>query len=265
MTRLLERRAVEKAWGVDGLPDYLGMADDSRIGEIWFEPPAAFDRVLVKYLFTSEKLSIQCHPDDAQAKAKGLRSGKEECWLILEAGPNAQVGLGLVEELGPEELRSAALDGSIEDLLDWRAVQPGDFFRVPAGTIHAIGADVTLLEIQQNTDVTYRLYDYGRPRELHLEDGMAAALPCPYPADHARRSEAAGRQRLLDGPKLIVELVHSGDAAGRTALSGRGLAIPLEGTMSLESMDVSPGECALIDDLAQAQVTDGRCIFAQPA
>src|SRR5205823_13170573 len=108
-----------------------------------------------------------------QARARGLPRGKSECWYILEAEPGAVLGLGLTREAAADELRAAALDGSIEELISWRPVRAGDFISVPPGTIHAIGAGISLLEIQQNADVTYRLYDYGRPRELHLDDGIA--------------------------------------------------------------------------------------------
>src|SRR4029079_19231988 len=114
-----------------------------RIGEVWFT--GASDKpLLVKYLFTSERLSIQVHPSDEQARARALPRGKSECWYILDAEPGATLGLGLKLELSPDELRAAALDGSIEQLMDWRAVRAGDFFLVPAGTIHAVGAGISL-------------------------------------------------------------------------------------------------------------------------
>lgn len=142
-----------------------------RIGEVWFTDGKDLP-LLAKYIFTSEALSIQVHPDDEQARARGLAEGKAECWYILEAEPGAVLGLGLTRKLTADELRSAALDGSIEQLINWRPVRAGDFIFVPPGTIHAIGAGLSLLEFQQNVDVTYRLYDYGRPRELHLDDGV---------------------------------------------------------------------------------------------
>src|SRR3546814_2738640 len=91
--------------------------------------------------------------------------GKDEAWLILAAEPDSTIALGTKRPVGREELRDAALDGSIEDLLDWKPVKAGDFYYSPAGTVHAIGAGITLIEVQQNVDLTYRLYDYGRPRD----------------------------------------------------------------------------------------------------
>ena len=170
----LQRRYVEKPWGRTELPPMFDPPAGERIGEVWFTDGAELP-LLAKYIFTSERLSVQVHPDDEQARARGLAQGKSECWYILDAEPGATLGLGLTREVGSDELRAAALDGSIEQLMDWRAVAAGDFFFVPSGTIHAIGAGISLLEFQQNADVTYRLYDYGRPRELHLDDGMAVA------------------------------------------------------------------------------------------
>ncbi|PEQ10193.1 mannose-6-phosphate isomerase, partial [Novosphingobium sp. PC22D] len=158
-------RQVEKPWGRDVLPAPFSAPAGKRIGEIWFEPPPELPQLLVKYIFTSEALSVQVHPSDAETMAAGLgRQGKEECWLILAAEPGARLGIGFREPLDGAAMRKAALDGSIEHLMDWHSVRPGDFFHIPAGTVHAIGAGVSLIEVQQNSDITYRLYDYGRPR-----------------------------------------------------------------------------------------------------
>ena len=159
--------------------------------------------LLVKYLFTSERLSIQVHPDDAAARARGHARGKDEAWYVLSAEPGAVIGLGLTHEVSREALREAALDGSIEHLLDWRPVGAGEAFYSPAGTVHAIGGGLSLIEIQQNLDLTYRLYDYGRPRELHLDEGVAVADPAPWPPfapvhDGARTILAAGHAFVLE-------------------------------------------------------------------
>jgi mannose-6-phosphate isomerase len=197
----LRAREVEKPWGRDE-------GSGRKVGEIWFEAPDGRDLpLLVKYLFTSEALSVQVHPTDAEARARGLSNGKSECWYVLEAEPGARIGLGFDRALAPEELRAAALDGSIEGLMSWHAPRPGDFFSVPAGTVHAIGAGLTLIEVQQPSDTTYRLYDYGRTRELHLDDGVAVASTVPYPAE-LRRS---GGGLLLDGAHFAIALVQPAD------------------------------------------------------
>jgi len=157
---------VEKPWGRTSIPNAFGDTGARRIGEIWFETPDCSDNLplLAKYIFTSQKLSIQVHPSDEQARSRGLSRGKIECWYILSAEPDATLGLGLKRNVATDELREAALNGTIEQLVDWRPVQAGQFYIVPPGTVHAIGAGISLLEFQQNADITYRLYDYGRPR-----------------------------------------------------------------------------------------------------
>lgn len=204
----LATRRIEKIWGRRHLG--LGFADPGPggepVGEIWYESPGgAPDDLLVKYLFTSEKLSVQVHPDDEQARATGHRSGKEECWLILDAEPGAAIGLGLTRETDAEELRAAALDGSIEHMLDWKPVKAGDVFYLPAGTVHAIGAGVTLVEIQQNVDLTYRLYDYGRPRKLHLDEAIGVANGGQWKAPSKPRAIHPGRAILAEGRKFVLE------------------------------------------------------------
>ena len=168
MTHLsLPIHMVEKPWGRTNLPAPFVAPSGQRIGEIWFTPPPALDRLLIKYIFTSERLSVQVHPSDTQTEAMGMgRQGKEECWLVLDAEPGACLGIGFEREYDEATLRAAALDGQIEHRLRWQPVKPGDFFYIPANTVHAIGAGISLIEIQQNSDTTYRLYDYGRPRQL---------------------------------------------------------------------------------------------------
>lgn len=200
----LNREYVEKPWGRTLLPPMFDPPAGKRIGEIWFTSDDD-QPLLVKYIFTSEKLSIQVHPSDGEARARGLRSGKAECWYILDAEPNAVLGLGLTRQITGQELRLAALDGSIERLIHWHPVRAGDFILVPPGTIHAIGAGIALLEFQQNADVTYRLYDYGRPRELHLDDGVAVAEKKPFDLSSIRAVRRGAHQSLVNsGPFRLI-------------------------------------------------------------
>lgn len=130
--------------------------------------------LLVKFLFPGDKLSVQVHPDDEQARRNGYPCGKTECWYALRANPGAQVALGLKSGVTLEEFRRAIEETRAEELLNWVNVYSGDMLYVAAGTVHTIGGGMILVETQQTSDVTYRLYDYGRPRELHVEDGLAA-------------------------------------------------------------------------------------------
>jgi mannose-6-phosphate isomerase len=153
-------------WGTpDLLPWYLN-SDRKKIGEVWFEADLP---LLVKFVFTSERLSVQVHPNDEFAAAHENSRGKTEMWYVLRADPGAQLAIGFRDSISRERLREASLSGEIEQLLNWVEVQAGDAFFIPAGTVHAIGGGLALCEVQQHSDVTYRLYDYGRPRELHLE------------------------------------------------------------------------------------------------
>ncbi len=174
----LDKRIVDKPWGRCGIDQRFHVDAARQIGEIWFEPPA--DRtldVMAKYLFTTERLSIQVHPDNPTARARGHRSGKDECWIVLDiADEGGELGIGTVRDADPAEVLDAARDGSIVDLVDWRTPRRGDFIYNPAGTIHALGPGLTVLEIQQAVDVTYRLYDYGRPRELHLDEAADVSI-----------------------------------------------------------------------------------------
>jgi mannose-6-phosphate isomerase len=171
--------SLPKPWGaVDSRPWSSAGRDDNRIGEIWYErssTEATTPALLLKLLLTSQPLSIQVHPDDSYARSMGLPNGKSEAWYVLSAGPEASVALGLKRCVTPQQLRRAVEDGSISDLIAWQAVHAGDTVFVPAGTIHAIGAGLVIAEIQQRSDATFRLFDYGRGRELHIDNAIAVA------------------------------------------------------------------------------------------
>ena len=168
----------EKVWGSTRLSPWF---PDStvKIGEAWFEADEALP-ILVKLLFTEERLSVQVHPGDEYAAEHENSRGKTEMWHVLRADPGAAVAVGLRERVTPERLRELAESGEIERFLNWVEVHPGDTVFVPAGTIHAIGPGLALCEIQQYSDVTYRLYDYGRGRDLHLDRSIDVAVPAGY-------------------------------------------------------------------------------------
>jgi len=264
---LLDTKTVEKPWGKDQLPAPFETPADKRIGEIWFVPPPALPQLLVKYIFTSEKLSVQVHPSDAQTEAAGLgRQGKEECWLVIDAEPGAVLGIGFAGEVSAEAMRAAALDGSIEDRLVWHPVTPGDFFYIPANTVHAIGGGVSIIEIQQNSDITYRLYDYGRPRELHLEEGIGVAKGQPHDKACWKHIPERGDATLVTGPYFRLDRIDGEPAEAIAAkYDGPLLVIPREGLATVEGERVAPGECALAPSLADVTFAErGSCLIAQP-
>jgi len=171
----------EKVWGVTDLSPWFPEST-GKIGEVWFlQPEPGPQPILVKFIFNSELLSVQVHPEDSYALAHDGIPGKTEMWHILRAEPGAKLALGFRQPVTRERLREAAVSGEIESLLQWFTVSPGETYFIPPGSVHALGAGVTLCEIQQNSDITYRLYDYGRPRELHLDKAVDVASLGAHP------------------------------------------------------------------------------------
>lgn len=264
----LEMHRVEKPWGRHTLG--FGFADQPAdadpVGEIWYKTPGDdTPDLLVKYLFTSEKLSVQVHPDDAQAHARGLPRGKDECWTLLAAESDSTIALGTLEPMTAEQLRDAALDGSIEQKLDWKPVKAGDFFYARSGTVHAIGAGITLIEIQQNSETTYRLYDYGRPRELHLEDGVAVSDARPFVAPPAPGKIAEDRSILVDGPKFVLERWTGGERTVTVPAGVKGWFVPVTGNGSADGTAWAAGDCLTFEGEVQLQSSeDADLLFAYP-
>jgi len=172
----------EKVWG--------RLRGGIKLGEIW----APAHPLLLKFIFSSEKLSVQVHPSDDYAGRRENSLGKTECWTILDAQPGARLAVGLKRPMSREELLAAIQNQTIEDDLGWIEVRRGDFIFVPWGTVHAIGAGVTLCEVQEFSDITYRLYDYGRPREMHLEKGLEVIRHHPAAGKLSPLRLESGRQ-----------------------------------------------------------------------
>src|SRR5438105_2632670 len=218
----------ERVWGRESLAPYFPVTPpDERIGEVWFtseenltsldQPLGVLIRdhpeilgsgadprhpgicpLLLKLLFTNDRLSVQVHPDDEYAQRHHQSLGKTEAWYVLEVNPLAKIALGFREVLSKEKLREAAQSGQIEELLDWRKVTQGEAVYVPAGTVHSIGKGLTICEIQENSDITYRLYDFERGRELHLDHAVAVARTEPHNYEAKPVGLADWREHLLD-------------------------------------------------------------------
>jgi mannose-6-phosphate isomerase len=190
-----------KVWGKKLLAPWFPDSDE-KIGEAWY----LCDRelpLLVKLIFTSERLSVQVHPDDGEDGPRG----KTEMWHILDAEPGATIAIGFREPISRERLLESTRTGEVERLLNWAPVKPGETYFVQAHTVHAIGAGIVLCEIQQNSDVTYRLWDYGRPRELHVEKAVPVSDLGVHPGAVRPVAPGAGREELVRCKHFATELV----------------------------------------------------------
>jgi mannose-6-phosphate isomerase len=235
----LPTRFLEKVWGTTDLLPWFPPTD-LKIGEVWFEADLP---LLVKFVFTSERLSVQVHPDDEFAAVHENSRGKTEMWYVLRADPGARLAIGFRESISLERLRESALSGDIEQLLNWVEVQAGDTFFIPAGTVHAIGGGLALCEIQQHSDVTYRLYDYGRPRELHLEKALQVSFTetsspksvmLPIDCEYFHTELARTTSNLLYKPEpgrfhVVIFVSGMGTIAGQSFREGDAWLIPAGG------------------------------------
>jgi mannose-6-phosphate isomerase len=242
----LPTRFLDKVWGTPDLLPWFPPSD-KKIGEVWFEADLP---LLVKFIFTSERLSVQVHPNDEFAAAHESSRGKTEMWYVMRADPGARIAVGFCESITRERLRESAMSGEIEQLLNWIEVQAGDAFFIPAGTVHAIGGGLAICEIQQHSDVTYRLYDYGRPRELHLDKAIqvsftaaATAKPVLLPIDceYFHTELARTTSKLLYKPEpqrfhVIIFLSGMGTIAGREFREGEAWLVPPGG----QPFDIEP-------------------------
>jgi len=191
----------EKVWGKRHLEPWFPDAQNP-VGEAWYLADRELP-LLVKLLFTAERLSVQVHPEDGEDGPRG----KTEMWHILDADPGASIALGFREPISRERLRESTRTREIEELLNWIPVKAGETYFTPAHTVHAIGGGIVLCEIQQNSDVTYRLWDYGRPRELHVEQAAAIADLGIHPGAAEPKPIANGREELVRSQYFVTELI----------------------------------------------------------
>ena len=256
----------ERVWGKKSLaPWFASTGTEELVGEAWLTGPqsmvetgphagerldavvaeegaavlgedsaeAAFP-LLVKILFPADKLSVQVHPDDAQAQAIGEPRGKTECWYVLEAEPGAAVALGLKDGVTLEDVRAAIADGTLEEKLEMVPVTVGNMLFVDAGTVHAIGPGVVLLETQQTSDRTYRMFDYGRPRELHVEQGIGVTKLTTR-AGKVVPQEMDGFTRLIEEQYFSVDRFEVASGGVTLTMQGPGCLVGLEGTARVQS------------------------------
>ena len=243
---LARTRILPKPWGVGELRPWSECAHEGQsVGEICYERSSqggSEPALLLKILLTSQPLSIQVHPDDAVARAMGLPNGKSEAWCILSAAPGAQVALGLKRAISAQQLRSAIGDGSISGLVAWRGVAAGETVDVPAGTIHAIGAGLVIAEIQQRSDTTFRLFDHGRSREIHLEAALASASTEPVFAAAAPDRLSSERTLLASNRHFVFERIELAPESTWCLEAGRETwLLVLDGAARADDFDVAQG------------------------
>lgn len=260
----LQARPEKRVWGGKIISERLGLQSDEPIGELWlaydenpvqtgpfadrklseviqalgpsFLGEAPYARyglelpLLVKFLDTAEWLSVQVHPDDEYAHrveaATGFH-GKTEAWYILEG--HGELIYGLERSMDKEGLEAAFKSGDVDGLLHHEQVSPGQVIYVPAGTIHALGPGLLLYEVQQRSDLTYRLYDYGRPRELHLEKGSEVSKLEPTLIPVLKPVHDGGKDVLLASEAFVLERYTLQGASNITAPDESFLLLTLVG------------------------------------
>ena len=268
----IEPQFVSRVWGWKDLrPWYPRVAEQEPIGEVWLtgddcevatgphrgktlaslfdEQPHALlgpdaapsgSPLLVKVIFAREKLSVQVHPDDRLAQKYGQPRGKTECWYALTAEPDAQVAVGLKPGVTLDKVKSGIDNGTLEESLNLSPVHAGDLIFVDAGTVHAIWPGSVLLETQQNSDVTYRMYDYGRGRELHIERSIEAT----------RLATSAGRisPTILPDRTVLVESTYF-------SLEKIPVEVSRSSTTLRRSVDTTPGLSYLFAASGSARIS----------
>ena len=245
-------QVVHKPWGSTDLRPWSEVqAGSTPIGELWFQradPAAPLPALLLKLLFTNEPLSIQVHPDDAYAQSIGMAHGKTEAWYILSAAPGAKVAVGLKGQLTAPQLQASIEDGTIADLVQWHLVRKDDAIFVPAGTIHAIGSGLVIAEIQQRSDATFRLFDYGRQRELHAVNAVASALAGPAECQSIQRRLTNARTLLVASSHFVLERIDLSSKSNWEFHAGRETWLfVLEGHARIGLMNAFAGEAMFLE------------------
>jgi mannose-6-phosphate isomerase len=287
----VEPRFVDRVWGWTDLhPWYDRVAHGDPIGEVWLtgddcevasgphagktlsqifeEAPEAMlgtgaqsteSPLLIKVIFAKEKLSVQVHPDDRLAQKYGEPRGKTECWYALAAEMGAQVAVGLKPGVTMGQVEAEIKDGTLEQSLSMWPIEAGDMVFVDAGTVHAIWPGSVLLETQQNCDLTYRMYDYGRGRELHIEKSLEAARLVTR-ARKVSPTAFEDRTVLVDSEYFRVERIPVEVSRSSKTLAGEG-----ETKRGLAYLFAAAGEARLTSPSFGTVELPPRGIVAVPA
>jgi mannose-6-phosphate isomerase len=207
--------------------------------------------LLLKFLFPHEKLSVQVHPDDEAARRVGQPWGKTECWYVAQAKPGAQIALGLKPGVTRAQFEESIHEQRAEELLNWVNVHSGEMIYVAGGTVHTLGPGSIIVETQQQSDTTYRLYDYGRGRELHLKEGLAAVKekvasgkvvrPVSVELDGTKNHE----EFLIAAPHFVVDsfalkTAHDFQTQDKSGKSSVQILVALEGCGIVEAPGAQP-------------------------
>ena len=229
----------EKVWGKTRLEPWF-RDSKSPVGEAWFLAGRELP-LMVKLIFTSERLSVQVHPDS-----------KTEMSYILDAEPGAAIALGFRQPITRQRLLESARTGEIEQLINWIPVKPGETYFTPAHTVHAVGAGIVLCEILRNSDVTWRLWDYGRPRELHVEEAVAISDLGVHPGAARPTPISEGCDELVRCRHFVTELVKLTPGASHTPVPEQcQMWICIEGRGAIEGEPFRPGEAWLFPEAGE--------------
>ncbi|MFG1493589.1 class I mannose-6-phosphate isomerase [Halobacteriovorax sp. ZH4_bin.1] len=263
-----------ETWEVSTLENGLSLCENGQSLEEVLEGKIL--TYLIKFIDTSKNLSIQVHPDNEYAHIHEDALGKDECWYILDAEDDAGIYLGLKEGITKERLQKAIESGeNVNELLNFINVQKGDFFNIPAGSIHAIGKGVTLVEVQQNSGVTYRVWDWnrmgldGKPRELHVKKAMDVInfKPSANELEHFQYKNL-DRSGLLTSNNYFNTRVKVLGAGDESVLSLNGISsiVVLEGTCEIDDTEINEYESAVVKDIESAilkATTDSKVLVVK--
>jgi mannose-6-phosphate isomerase len=230
--------------------------------------------LLLKFLFPEEKLSVQVHPDDATAQRFGEPWGKTECWYVAHARPGSQIALGLKPGVTVAQFEQSIHEKRAEELLNWINVYQGEMIYVAGGTVHTLGPGSVIVETQQQSDTTYRLYDYGRGRPLDLERGLAsvkehtAAGKVIRPAPVSIHGGKSRRSSMIAAPYFTVDLFELNepqvfstvDNSGKTSVQ---IMVAVEGCGFVEAQDRDPVTLAKGDAVVIPAAVQGFTVRPQ--